>query len=205
LKSDVVLPPKTRNNRNLSRRGSKRASIKMESILEYDRKEPIDNKPILDGSNSPTNVNNNIYRGKNSFSSEHKFKNFSFSRENSFTKTIMEKPKKQYSKREVNEDIENIDKQYDDIENVTNTINKCYENNSNKIETIINESIEVSNTLNDDLFIRMKAFEENKQNKTYFKKNVVSEIGFITLDYFLTRKYYFSYFYIIFIIIILLQ
>ncbi|OUM66798.1 hypothetical protein PIROE2DRAFT_5895, partial [Piromyces sp. E2] len=150
---------------SINKKNNKRLNVKMESIMEYDSKEPTyDNKPIFDDSNSPTNINNSIYRKNGSFIGDHNLKN------------------------QVNEDIKNIDIQHSDFENITNTINENYISCNNKIETIINESREVSNTLNDDLFIRMKVFEENKQNKTYFKRNIASEIGFITLDYFLTHS-----------------
>ncbi|ORX44642.1 hypothetical protein BCR36DRAFT_124248 [Piromyces finnis] len=169
--SDSLQSPKIGNDIIGYRRSSKKSSIKLKSIQEYD------NKPLINDFNNPTNRNNDIYRNNN-------LSNDNF--RNSYCKDIMEKPKKEYSKKEINEIIQNIDKQYDDFENMTNAINLKFNNNNNKIETIINDSKEVSNTLNNDLLIRMKVFEENKQNKTYFKRNIASEIGFITLDYFLT-------------------
>lgn len=152
--------------------------MKIDPIMEYDNKEPSLRSPTLpDSPNSSNDINK-----RNSFnSSPYGFSNYL--RGNSLNNNTNIKP---YSKKQVNSDIQNINKEYNDLDKITNKIHEQYEDNKNKMEIITNETIEITNNLNDDLFIRLKVYEENKQNKTYYKRNIASEIGFITLDYLLT-------------------
>ncbi|ORX81829.1 hypothetical protein BCR32DRAFT_293048 [Anaeromyces robustus] len=172
-----------KKNNNISRKYS---NTKMESIKEYDNIESnIENKPSLDNSNSPININNNLYK-KDSFNINKNYFPSNHVNEITNSLSIEEKNMKPYSKKNINNEIQIINKQYNNLENIINTINEQYTINNNKIEILVNEAKNMSYTLNDDLFIRLKSYEENKQNKKYFKKNIASEIGFITLDYVLT-------------------
>jgi len=171
----------------------------MDSIIEDDNNSEFftDYKPLLDDSNS-TIRNNSIFRRTNSFHNNPTF-NYSFDRHR--RNSELKEATKPYSKKEITSNIETINKQYTDLVTIKNTINERFIINSNKIDNLINEAKKVTYTLNDDLFIRLKVFEETKQNKTYFKRNIASEIGFITLDYLLTSTYLFFFLYIIIIII----
>ena len=140
-----------------------------------------DFKPLFNDSTSPTSRNNSILKRNISF-----HKNSSFD----YKSNELKEAKKPYSKKEVSGNIDNINKQYTNITTIRDTINEQFIVNSNKIDSLINEAKNVTKTLNDDLFIRLKVYEETKQNKTYFKRNIASEIGFITLDYLLTSSYH---------------
>jgi len=146
-----------------------------------------DYKPLINDSTSPTSRNNSILKRNLSF---HKNSSFDYSFNSRNRSSELKEAKKPYSKKELSEKVENINKQYTNITTIRDTINEQFAVNSNKIDSLINEAKKVTNTLNDDLFIRLKVFEETKQNKTYFKRNIASEIGFITLDYLLTSSYH---------------
>jgi len=169
-------------------------------LKDYNKEPNMKSPSPLNSPNSPNSPNdiNNSYFKRNQYE---------LSRSDTARNSFYNVDIKPFSKKEVANDIQNIKKQYNDLDKITSNINEQYEINSNKMDAIVNETMEISNILNEDLFIRLKVYEDNKQNKTYYKRNIASEIGFITLDYLLTSNviiinklffFFFFFFYFLF-------